>query len=85
VLGTFLSYWASDGWVPPFLWPLYLMTMVAAIAVSQWMGQVQGASNELVIGEVDVAPGVPLAEDALPETLPELADADLAPSGGAPS
>ncbi len=85
VLGTFLCYWASDGWEPPFLWPLYLMALVAAIVVSQWMGQVQGAINELVIGEVDVAPGVPLAEDGLPEALPELSDATPAPSGGAPS
>jgi hypothetical protein len=46
------------------------------------MGQVQGAINELVIGEVDVAPGVPLAEDGLPEALPELSDATPAPSGG---
>jgi hypothetical protein len=58
------------------------MTLIAAIVVSQWMGQVQGAINELVIGEVDVAPGVPLAEDGLPEALPELSDATPAPSGG---
>jgi hypothetical protein len=85
-LGTFLAYWASDGWEPPFLWPLYLLTLVSAIVIVQWIGQVQGAVNELVLGEVDVAPGVPAAEDGLPEELPDLEEPaptpELAPSGG---
>jgi len=79
VLGTFLCYWASKGWVPPFLWPLYLLGLVASIVVVQWIGEVQGAINEFVMGEVDVAPGVPLADDGLPEELPELGE--LTPAG----
>lgn len=84
VIGTFLCYWASKDWVPPFLWPLYLLALVTAIVIVQWVGQVQGAVNELVLGEVEVTPGVPLAEDALPVVLPDLPDApaELAPAGG---
>ncbi len=40
--------------------------------LGRWIGEVQGGVNELVLGEVEVAPGVPLAEDGLPEELPEL-------------
>jgi len=46
-----------------------------------WIGQVQAGINELAMGEVDVAPGVPLADDGLPEELPDLAD-QLAIAGG---
>jgi hypothetical protein len=82
VIGTFLCYWASKGWEPEFLWPLYLLGLVTVIVMVQWIGQVQGGVNELVLGEVDVAPGVPLAEDQLPEELPELAEPEFAPAGG---
>jgi len=82
VIGTFLCYWASKGWEPEFLWPLYLLGLVTVIVMIQWIGQVQGGVNELVLGEVDVAPGVPLAEDQLPEELPELAEPEFAPAGG---
>lgn len=90
-IGTFLCYWASKGWAPQEFeiiqglpgrnQPLYFLGLVAMIVWVQWVGQVQGGVNELVMGEVDVAPGVPLAEDALPEELPRLAE--LSPAGGA--
>ena len=89
-LGTFLCYWASKGWEPQEFeiikglpgrnQPLYFLGLIAVIVWVQWIGQVQGAVNELVMGEVDVAPGVPLAEDDLPEQLPPLAE--LATTGG---
>jgi len=89
-LGTFLCYWASKGWRPQEFeiikglpgrnQPLYFLGLIAVIVWVQWIGQVQGAVNELVMGEVDVAPGVPLAEDNLPEELPPLAE--LATTGG---
>jgi branched-subunit amino acid ABC-type transport system permease component len=87
-IGLFLGYWATNGgvdktgWEPTVttivkgvesaLWPLYLLGLVATIVLAQWVGAVQGGVNELVMGEVDVAPGVPLAEDGLPEELPGL-------------
>ena len=49
-----------------------LPRLVATIVWSRWVAEVQGGVNELVMGEADVAPGVPLAEDGLPEELPEL-------------
>lgn len=86
VLGTFLCYWASKDWVPPFLWPLYLLGLIATIVIVQWIGQVQGGVNELVLGEVEVAPGIPVAEDDLPEDLPDLPERpdvpELTPAGG---
>lgn len=90
-IGTFLCYWASKGWSPQEFeiieglpgrnQPLYFLGLVAVIVWVQWLGTMQGGVNELVMGEVDVAPGVPLAEDALPEELPELSE--LAVTGGA--
>jgi len=90
-LGTFLCYWASKGWSPNEFeiidglpgrnQPLYFLGLIAVIVWVSWIGQVQGGVNELVMGEVDVAPGVPVAEDDLPEELPSLAE--LAPTGGA--
>jgi branched-subunit amino acid ABC-type transport system permease component len=92
-LGTFLSYWASKGWEPQDFeiieglpgrnQPLYFLGLIAVIIWVQWIGSVQGGVNELVLGEVEVAPGVPLAEDQLPEELPALPElATTAPSGG---
>jgi hypothetical protein len=90
LIGTYLCYWASKGWEPQEFEiikglpgrnePLYFIALVAAIVWTMWVGEVQGAVNELVLGEVDVAPDVPLAEDQLPEELPELPE--LAPAGG---
>ena len=89
-LGTFLSYWASKGWSPNEFeiieglpgrnQPLYFLGLIAVIVWVSWIGQGQGGVNELVRGEVDVAPGVPLAEDNLPEDLPPLPE--LATAGG---
>jgi hypothetical protein len=61
--------------------------VVATIVWSRWVAEVQGGVNELIMGEADVAPGVPLAEDGLPEELPELPASDvplspLTPTGG---
>jgi hypothetical protein len=71
------------------LWPLYFLGLVATIVLAQWVGAVQGGTNELVMGEVDVAPGVPLAEDGLPEELPGLAGEEdeepLAPMAPTPT
>ena len=79
-LGTFLCYWASKGWspdgfeiiegLPGRYQPLYFLGLISVTVWVQWIGQVQGAVNELVMGEVDVAPGIALAEDDLPEELP---------------
>src|SRR5262249_26138135 len=92
LIGACLGYWATNGgldktgWEPTVnaiikgvdstLWPLFLLGLVATIVLAQWVSAVQGGVNELVMGEVDVAPGVPLAEDGLPEMLPGLVDAD---------
>ena len=73
VIGTFLCYWTTKGWDAPFLWPLYFLTFVAFTVLVQWIGAVQNGINELAVGEIDVAPGVPLADDGLPEELPALA------------
>jgi len=57
--------------------------------LTQWVSAVQGGVNELVMGEVDVAPGIPRAEDGLPEELPGLDGGDdaepLAPMAPAPT
>jgi drug/metabolite transporter (DMT)-like permease len=84
-IAAFLGWWATNGgpdktgWEPTVnaiikgvestLWPLFLLGLVATIVLAQWVGAVQGGMNELVMGEVDVAPGMPLAEDGLPEEL----------------
>jgi len=94
-IGTFLGYWVTKGWEPhnaPLfdgieseLWPLYFLGLVATIVWSRWVAEVQGGLNQLVMGEVDVAPGVPLAEDGLPEVLPPLEEVPttaMIPSGG---
>jgi hypothetical protein len=83
-IGVFLGYWTTKGWEPHVasivkgveseLWPLYFLGLVATIVLTQWVGAVQGGVNELVLGEVDVAPGIPRAEDGLPEELPGLDD-----------
>ena len=92
-IGTYLCYWTTKGWEPhnaPIfkgvesqLWPLYFLAVAATLVWSRWVAEVQGGVNELVMGEADVAPGVPLAEDGLPEELPELSPAGepLAPLG----
>jgi ABC-type branched-subunit amino acid transport system permease subunit len=99
-IGLFLGYWTTKGWEPHVasivkgveseLWPLYFLGLVATIVLSQWVSAVQGGVNELVLGEVDVAPGVPLAEDGLPEELPGLGHdveplAPLAPMESTPA
>ncbi|MFM8302761.1 MAG: ABC transporter permease, partial [Actinomycetota bacterium] len=76
-LGTFLCYWASKGWQPQEFeiikglpgrnQPLYFLALIAVVVWAQWIGQMQAGVNELALGEVDVAPGVPAAEDGLPE------------------
>jgi len=92
LVGTFLCYWASKGWrpqefemidgLPGRYQPLYFLMLIAVIVWVQWVGAVQRGLNELLVGEVEVAPGVPLAEDELPEELP--ADLpELAHAGGA--
>jgi len=90
-IGTFLCYWASKGWRPQEFEiikglpgrnePLYFLALVAVSVWVLWIGQVQAGINELAMGEVDVAPGVPLADDGLPDELPDLAD-QLAIAGG---
>jgi len=82
VIATFVCYWTTKGWSPPFLWPLYLLAFVAFTVLVQWIGAVQGGINELAIGEIDVAPGVPLADDGLPEELPALAGRGAIGPGG---
>lgn len=89
VVPAFLCYWASKDWTPPDFeiikglpgryQPLYFLSLIAVIVWVQWVGAVQGGVNELVLGEVEVAPAVPLAEDGLPEELPVLTE--LAPIG----
>lgn len=92
LIGVFLCAWASDGWTPQDFeiidglpgryQPLYFLGLIAVIVWVQWIGQVQAGINELLLGEVEVAPGVPLAEDGLPEELPEELP-ELATTGGA--
>ena len=95
-IGTYLCYWTTKGWEPhnaPLfkgvesqLWPLYFLGVVATIVWSRWVAEVQGGLNELILGEADVAPGVPLAEDGLPEELPEFGTlAPLTPMRSTPT
>jgi branched-subunit amino acid ABC-type transport system permease component len=104
-IGVFLGWWATNGgidktgWEPTVnaiikgadskLWPLFLLGLVATIVLTQWVGAVQGGMNELVMGGVDIASGIPLAEDGLPVELPVLAGEEdeepLAPMAPTPT